>query len=104
IGDNPAEVGVNLLPAEKLAVKRKRLLPIDGRKFVPADMARRGQRGGLLLAGVQPLDQGERRRLRIGDDRKAADLGDVRRRNIYGAAKTLKSIGRGIHVVDADIT
>jgi hypothetical protein len=51
-----ADVGADLLPAEKLAVKGKRLPPVGGEQFVPADAARRSRRGALLLARREPLE------------------------------------------------
>ena len=35
---------------------------------------------------------------------KAADIGDFRRRNVHGSAKTLDPVGGGVHVVDPDIS
>ena len=70
-----ADVGVLFLPAEKLAVESPRLLPVGGKQFVPADAARCVRRGGRLLAGIAPLEQREPCALRVGEDRKAADVG-----------------------------
>ena len=95
---------VRFLPAKKLSVESKRLLPVGGDQLVPADAARRAQCGGLPLAGRQPLQQRDHRHLRVNGDRDAADVGDVRRWDVQGAAKALDAVGGGVHVVDADIS
>src|SRR5438132_9295123 len=71
---------------------------------MPADAAGRAQFGGLRLAGVQPFDQSKRRHLRIGDDGKAADAGDVRRWDVHRSPKLLDPVDRRVDIVDADIS
>src|SRR5215510_1280607 len=99
-----AGVGLRFLPAEELAVESKRLLPVGGDQLMPADAAGRVQRGGPLLAAFEPLEQRNRCHLRVDRDRKAADVGDVRRRDMHAAAKLYEAIGGGVHVVDAHIS
>ena len=71
---------------------------------MPADAAGRAQFGGLRLAGVQPFDQSKRRHLRIGDDGKAADAGDVRRWDVHRSPKLLDPVDHRVHIVDSDIS
>ena len=92
-----------LSATEELGVESKRLLPVGGEQLVPADAARCAQRGGLL-AGCQPLEQRDHRHLRVDGDADAADVGDVGRFDIHGAAQTLDTGGGGVHVVDADVS
>src|SRR5262249_56105161 len=99
-----AGVGLRLLPAEELAVERPRLLPVGSEQLVPADAAGRVQGGGLLLAALQPFEQRNGCHLRVGRDRKAADVGDVRRWDMHGAAKLFDAIGGGGPVADAAIS
>jgi hypothetical protein len=42
--------------------------------------------------------------LRINDDRKAADIGDLYRRNVYAATKLVRARGGAIDIVYADIS
>ena len=70
---------------------------------MPAHATRRAQPGGRLLTRLQPFDHGECRHLRIGDDRKAADVGHVRRRDIHRSAKLLGPLHGVVNVVDFDI-
>jgi hypothetical protein len=42
--------------------------------------------------------------LRVNGDRKAADVGDVLRWDVHGAAKLLDAVDGGIDVVDADVS
>ena len=70
---------------------------------MPANAPRRAGRGGLGLAGFQSLDQRERRQLRVGDDGKAADVGNIHRGDVHRSAKLLGPLDRTVHVVDADI-
>jgi len=69
---------------------------------MPAHAPRSAELGGLRPAGILPLDQRKRRHLRVGDDRNAADIA-VGRRDVDGSAKTSDQLGRGVHIVDADI-
>ena len=71
---------------------------------MPAHAPRRAQLGGLRLAGFQPLDQRKRCHLRVGEDRKAADVGDVRRWDVHRSAKLLDPVDGSVHVVDSDIS
>ena len=100
-----ASFGLRFLPAKKLAVERPRLLPVGGKEFVPADAPRRAQINGLLLSRwLSPLEQRKRCHLRVSDDRKAADVQDVLRLDVHGAAKVLDPVCGGVDVVDADIS
>src|ERR1035437_10115143 len=94
--------GVLFLPAKKLAVESKRLLPVGGDQLMPAHAPQFARLGGLLLAGFQPLDQPKRYPLRVSDNRNAADIA-VRRRDVNGSAKTLDPVGGNVRVLDADI-
>src|SRR6201997_3615124 len=71
---------------------------------MPADAAGRTQFSRLRLAGVQPFDQSKRRHLRIGDDGKAADAGDVRRWDVHRSSKLLDPVDHRVHIVDTDIS
>ena len=71
---------------------------------MPAHASRRAGCGGLALAGFQSLDQRKRRHLRIGDDRKAADVGNIGRWNIHRSAKLLDPLDSSVHVVDSDVS
>src|SRR5262249_47379617 len=82
---------------------RPRLLPVCGEEIVPADAARRVEVDRLLLAGTEPLEQSQRRPLRVGDHRKAADVGDFLRRYVHRATEMLDPLARRVDVVDRDI-
>src|ERR1700685_3980674 len=71
---------------------------------MPAHAPRSAEFGGLRPAGILPLDQRKRRHLRVGDDRKAADVGEVRWWDVYRSAKPLDPVDGIIHVVDSDIS
>ncbi len=70
---------------------------------MPADMARRAGLGKRRVAGVRGVKQGEHCALRIGNDREATDIWDVRRRNMHGAAEVLDPFGGGVDVIHRDI-
>src|SRR5215471_3212344 len=99
-----AGVGMCLPPAEELVVEGERLLPVGGEQLVPADPAECFKFGGLFLVAFEPLEQRNRRHLRIDGDRKATDVWDIGRRDMHGAAKLLDAFGSRIHVVDGDIS
>ena len=67
------------------------------------DDAARPHLGARPAVGTQRLEQRELCGLRVGKDRKAADVGDVRRRDVHDAAKALDAVGGRVHVADADI-
>ncbi len=71
---------------------------------MPADAAQSVRRGGLLSVGSLPLDQRQPGGLRVGEDREAADVGNVGRRDVHGAAEAHDLVGGGVHVVDQDIS
>src|SRR5579883_15751 len=98
-----AYMRLRLLPAEELGVKSECLFPVGGEQLVPAHMPQSSGPKRLLLAGLQLLDQGKHRLLGVGDDRKAADIGNVRWRDMHRSAK-LPGPGSGsVHIADADI-
>src|SRR5262249_1929009 len=97
-----AAFGFRSLPAEQRAVKSERLFAMGGEQFVPANPARRIRRGGRR-SGVQPLEQAEPCGLRGGEDRKAADVADIRRPTVHAAAEALHPCGGCVHVVDRDM-
>jgi hypothetical protein len=95
--------GVRFLPAKKVGVEGKRLVPIAGQEFVPANAARCSQLSRLFRDGVQPPQQNEGRHLRVGDECKTADVGDICRWDMHRSAKKRHAFGRGVDVIDADI-
>src|ERR1700730_9552887 len=93
-----------LLPAKERAIKAPRAFPIAGDELVPADAAGRVQVGGRCIMLRKPFEQSDGCHLRIDDDRKAADIGDLFRRNVYAAAKLVRARGGAIDIVYADIS
>src|SRR5882757_163677 len=55
--------GARILPAKKLAVERKGLLPVGGEQLMPAHVPRFIEFGRMLLPRFQTRDQRKRRRL-----------------------------------------
>ena len=98
-----ADMAVAFLPAKEIFVESERLFPVGGKQLMPAHPPRRARLGGPRRAGFQPFDQSKRRHLRVGDDRKAADVGDVGRRDVDRSAKLLGPVDGGVNVVDANI-
>src|SRR5262249_42904000 len=96
-----AAVGLRFPPAEKLAVELPCLLPIGGEQLVPADVAERIQLGSLLTAAVEPFEQPNGRHLRIDCDRDAADIGNIFRWHVHGAAELSDARGRAVDVLDS---
>ena len=66
-------------------------------QLVPAHVPRCTKPRGPLAFGV--ADQSERCHLRVGDDREAGDVGDIRRREVHCSAELPDPAGGGIHVV-----
>ncbi len=52
----------------------------------------------------EPFEQSDGCHLRINHDRKAADIGDLFRRNVHAAAKLVRARGGAIDIVYADIS
>ena len=67
-------------------------------------MARRAGLGKRRVAGVRGVEQREHRTLRIGNNREAADIWNVRRRNVHGAAEIFDPFGGGVDVIHRDIS
>src|SRR5262249_54549254 len=71
---------------------------------MPADEAEAETINGSCLARTLPFEQGEYCHLRVGHDRKAADVQDILRWNMYRTAKLFDAVRNGIDVVHVDVS
>src|SRR5262245_7424954 len=71
---------------------------------MPADAADAETINVLYLASALRFEQGEYCHLRVGHDRKAADVQDVLRWKMDGTAKLFDALRNGVDVVDVDVS
>src|SRR5262249_48383077 len=104
IGAHRAHVDrARLGPAEQPRIELEGGGEIAGIKLAPAGMARRAGRGGHVLVRRLPLDEREGRALRIGDDGKAPDAGNVLRFLVDAAAELDDPAGGRGDVIDRPV-
>src|SRR5690606_13286712 len=79
--------GLALLPAEAFAIEAERRSLVAGGEFVPLAVPRLGWRergAGLVGKATHHIEDGA---LWVGEEREAADIWNVRRRDMLGAAR-----------------
>src|SRR5262249_39743920 len=96
-------LSARFLPPKELEIEAQGFLPVRREQLVPAHAARCAQFRRLPSSGLQPFEYRQSCRLRVSEDAKATDVGNVCWWDVHCSAKVLDAVGGSVHVADLNI-